>query len=250
MDRLGAHRRSLCRRRFDCAGGRLQCRSDRSRYLSDPVVAQGALLHPESRAQFVRILDQGRTDAMRSLHPNDPMYTYWSYLRDRWPRDAGLRIDHLLLSKEASTRLVASGVDRVVRGEENASDHAPVWIELRDVAPTRRAPGAAPKVASGNRRARKRKGRSHPTSSDRRPLLVIDGDSLRTRAYHALPKSIRRKGNRPAARFLALPICCSAYIAWRGRAPYWLVGTPMRSRLIGTKHSPRIRAGANSMTNC
>ena len=74
--------------------------------------AKDALLRPESRERFARILGQGWTDAIRSLHPNDPMYTYWSYLRNRWPRDAGLRIDHLLLSKGAAKLLVAAGVDR------------------------------------------------------------------------------------------------------------------------------------------
>ena len=61
------------------------------------------------------------------------MYTYWSYLRNRWPRDAGLRIDHLLLSAQAAKRLEAAGVDRAVRGEANASDHAPVWVKLREM---------------------------------------------------------------------------------------------------------------------
>ena len=164
--------------------------------------AKDALLHPEIRARFARILGQGWTDAIRCLHPNDPMYTYWSYLRNRWPRDAGLRIDHLLLSKEAAKRLVASGVDRAVRGEENASDHAPVWIELRDVAPTRRASGAPPKVASGIAERKAQRSKPSPTSADRRPLLVIDGDSFAHRAYHALPKNIRRKGDRPAGAIL------------------------------------------------
>jgi exodeoxyribonuclease III len=91
-----------------------------------------ALLQPESRKKFAGILGQGWIDAIRSLHPGAAIYTYWSYLRNRWPRDAGLRIDHLLLSREAAKRLVAAGVDRAVRGKENASDHAPVWIELRD----------------------------------------------------------------------------------------------------------------------
>ena len=91
-----------------------------------------ALLQPESRARYARLLRQGWCDAVRTLHPDEPMYSYWSYLRNRWPRDAGLRIDHLLLSKQAAKRLVAAGVDRDVRGEDNASDHAPVWIELRD----------------------------------------------------------------------------------------------------------------------
>ena len=81
------------------------------------------------------LLRQGWCDAVRTLHPDEPTYSYWSYLRNRWPRDAGLRIDHLLLSKQAAKRLVAAGVDRDVRGEDNASDHAPVWIELADADP-------------------------------------------------------------------------------------------------------------------
>lgn len=90
-----------------------------------------ALLQPESRACYRRLLDQGWTDALRALHPNEPMYTFWHYLRDRWPRNAGLRLDHLLLSKVAATRLKRAGVDREVRGEAGASDHAPAWIEVQ-----------------------------------------------------------------------------------------------------------------------
>jgi exodeoxyribonuclease-3 len=90
-----------------------------------------ALLQPESRTCYRRLLDQGWTDALRALHPTVPMYTFWHYLREAWPRDAGLRLDHLLLSKTASKRLKRAGVDRQVRGEEGASDHAPAWIELR-----------------------------------------------------------------------------------------------------------------------
>jgi exodeoxyribonuclease III len=93
--------------------------------------ANDALLQPESRAAFRRLLDQGWTDALRTLHPTEPMYTFWHYLRDRWRRDAGLRIDHLLLSPPLADRLVAAGVDRAVRGEAGASDHAPAWIMLR-----------------------------------------------------------------------------------------------------------------------
>jgi hypothetical protein len=164
--------------------------------------AKDALLQPESRARFARILGQGWCDAIRSAHPNEPMYTYWSYLRNRWSRDAGLRIDHLLLSKEASKRLVASGVDRPVRGEESASDHAPAWIELRDVAPTRRRSPTLPKIAPivVEREARATKSPRKPTG--RPPLLVIDGNSFAHRAYHALPKSILRKGDRPAGAIL------------------------------------------------
>jgi exodeoxyribonuclease-3 len=90
-----------------------------------------ALLQPESRAAFRRLLDQGWTDAIRTLHPSDPMYTFWHYQRFRWQRNAGLRLDHLLLSPPLVGRLAAAGVDRDVRGREGASDHAPAWITLR-----------------------------------------------------------------------------------------------------------------------
>ena len=90
-----------------------------------------ALLQAEPRAAYARLLKQGWTDALRQLHPSEPMYTFWDYRRNRWQRNAGLRIDHLLLSKVLKTRLLAAGVDREVRGMENASDHAPVWVQLR-----------------------------------------------------------------------------------------------------------------------
>lgn len=90
-----------------------------------------ALLQPESRAAFQRLLDQGWTDALRERFPHDPPpWTFWSYFREAWPRDAGLRIDHLLLNSLAAERLTDAGVDRAVRGAEGASDHAPVWIDL------------------------------------------------------------------------------------------------------------------------
>jgi exodeoxyribonuclease-3 len=93
--------------------------------------AKDALVQPESRAAFRRLLDQGWTDAIRTLHPSEPMYTFWDYKRDRWRRDAGLRIDHLLLGPPLVTRLAEAGVDRQVRGRGGASDHAPAWIVLR-----------------------------------------------------------------------------------------------------------------------
>ncbi len=71
------------------------------------------------------------TDAIRTLHPSKPMFTFWDYKRNRWPRDAGLRLDHLLLSPKVAPRLTKAGVDRKVRGEEGASDHAPAWIVLK-----------------------------------------------------------------------------------------------------------------------
>ena len=92
-----------------------------------------ALVQPEPRAAYSRLLKQGWTDAIRERHPDEPMYTYWSYWRNRWMRDAGLRIDHILLSPDLARRLEDAGVDCHVRGEENASDHAPAWIVLADV---------------------------------------------------------------------------------------------------------------------
>lgn len=91
-----------------------------------------ALMQPESRALYARLLAQGWTDAIRKKHPHETVYTFWDYMRNRWPRDAGLRLDHLLLSRTLARKLVSAGVDREVRGAQGASDHAPAWIELRD----------------------------------------------------------------------------------------------------------------------
>lgn len=91
-----------------------------------------ALVQAEPRDAFKRLLKQGWTDALRKKHPTDPMYTFWDFRRNRWQRDAGMRIDHVLLSKSLRARLVDSGVDRGVRAMEAPSDHAPVWVELSD----------------------------------------------------------------------------------------------------------------------
>ncbi|SDB58311.1 exodeoxyribonuclease III [Bauldia litoralis] len=96
-----------------------------------------ALFRPEVREAFRKLLAQGWTDAVRKLHPDDRIYTFWKYYRNAFARDAGLRIDHLLLSPELANRAVAAGVDRSVRGREHASDHAPVWIELSGPHPQR-----------------------------------------------------------------------------------------------------------------
>ena len=77
-----------------------------------------------------RLLAQGWTDAIWAANLDETIFTFWDYRRNRWSRDAGLRLDHLLLSPDLAGRLAAAGVDREVRGRENASDHAPVWIEL------------------------------------------------------------------------------------------------------------------------
>src|ERR1700728_1163426 len=188
--------------------------------------AKDALLRREARARFSGLLDHGWLDAIRSLHPDTPMYTFWDYMRNRWPRDAGLRIDHLLLSPQAAKRLAAAGVDREVRGREGASDHAPAGVELREAArresprrsrtgatsrphgnersappPTVEAAQVADKRAAPHAGARDRTSATR-TGAARRPLLVIDGDSFAHRAYHALPKNIRRKGDRPAGAIL------------------------------------------------
>jgi exodeoxyribonuclease-3 len=92
---------------------------------------KNALIQPESRTAFASLVAQGWTDAIRVLHPDQPMFTFWHYMRNRWQRDAGLRLDHLLLSPALAPRLVKAGVDREIRGEDGASDHAPAWIVLR-----------------------------------------------------------------------------------------------------------------------
>ena len=85
-----------------------------------------ALIQPEARAGFAKLLNQGWTDSVRKLCPEEPMYSFWDFRRKRWERDAGLRIDHLLVSKVLKGKLRGAGVDRAVRAMEGASDHAPV----------------------------------------------------------------------------------------------------------------------------
>ncbi|HVG40010.1 MAG TPA: exodeoxyribonuclease III, partial [Chitinophagaceae bacterium] len=91
-----------------------------------------ALFRPEVRAAFEALVAQGWTDALRKLYPKETVYTFWDYFRNAYGRNAGLRIDHFLLSPKVAKRLVAGGVDHTVRGWEKTSDHAPVWIELAD----------------------------------------------------------------------------------------------------------------------
>lgn len=130
---------------------RLEARARELRDLEIPVVIMGdfnvipeprdvkrpqawledALFQPESRAAWRRLVHLGYTDAIRACHPEDGIYTFWDYQAGAWQKDDGIRIDHLLLSPEASDRLVTSGVDRHVRGWEKPSDHVPVWVELR-----------------------------------------------------------------------------------------------------------------------
>jgi exodeoxyribonuclease III len=96
-----------------------------------------ALLQPESRACWERLLEQGWVDAIRRLYPDEAVFTFWDYFRQHWERDAGLRIDHLLLNKPLAKGLRTAGVDTWVRGEAHPSDHAPAWIDVE--LPKRRA---------------------------------------------------------------------------------------------------------------
>lgn len=91
-----------------------------------------ALFRPEVRAAYRSLVEQGWTDALRHLYPEQRIYTFWDYFRNAYARDAGLRIDHLLLSPAVAKRLKSAGVDKAYRGREKASDHAPTWVILRD----------------------------------------------------------------------------------------------------------------------
>ncbi len=97
---------------------------------SETAMATDALIQPETRAKFRTLLFQGWTDALRAVQPTGTAYTFWDYQAGAWPRDLGLRIDHLLLSPAATDRLTHADVDRAVRGGERASDHVPTWVEL------------------------------------------------------------------------------------------------------------------------
>ena len=108
-----------------------------------------ALFRPEVREAFHHLLAQGWTDAQRALHPGERIYTFWDYFRNAWARNAGLRIDHLLLSPSIVDRLVAADVDQQVRSWEKASDHAPTWIELGDADGNRAHRRGRPTTGSG-----------------------------------------------------------------------------------------------------
>src|SRR5215475_9289643 len=191
MERLAEHGRELLAAGVPIvlAGDYNVVPTDRDIYPTKSY-ADNALLQPESRAAFQRLLDQGWLDAIRTLH-SEPMYTFWDYLRNRWPRDAGLRIDHLLLSKDAAKRLIDAGVDRDVRGKDGASDHAPAWVILKDAKQRREHRTKAAELE-------KRSTKVSNTGPSSRPLLVIDGDNFTHRSYHALPKTILGRGGKQA----------------------------------------------------
>ena len=131
---------------------RLQAHADKLRSFNLPVAMAGdynvmptdldtykpqkylknALFRPESKAAFKALIDSGWTDVIRHLYPNEPIYTFWDYLRNAYGRNAGLRLDHFLLNEKLKDRLVSASVDKAVRGWDHSSDHAPVWIELSE----------------------------------------------------------------------------------------------------------------------
>jgi len=127
-----------------------------------------ALLQPESREAYARLLKQGWVDSLRALHPDERVYTFWDYFRNHWARNSGLRIDHLLVNEAARAQLRSAGVDRWVRGEGHASDHAPAWIELsepragsrRRAAKAADAPDRAPPAGASRSPARRKSSRS------------------------------------------------------------------------------------------
>ena len=169
--------------------------TDRDIYVSKSgTYAKNALVQPESRHRFRKLQAQGWVDAIRKLHPDEPMYTFWDYLRNAWPRDSGLRIDHFLLSPEAAARLVAAGVDRNERAKPKASDHAPAWIELDAGGKMPRRTPKPPAKPTEPKSAPATE--SKPKAKGARPLLVIDGDNFAHRSYHALPKSIQGRGGK------------------------------------------------------
>jgi exodeoxyribonuclease III len=212
MKRLIAHAAHLCAAqvRVVLAGDYNVVPTDRDIY-SLRSYTDNALVQPQPRKLFKQMLEQGWTDAIRGRRPDAPMYTFWDYRRNRWPRDAGLRLDHLLLSSEAAERLVDAGIDRDIRGLENASDHAPAWIVLGD-APNRSRSTvlkAQPKLPV----------KPKLPQAAKRPLLVIDGDSFAHRSYHALPKTIFRTDGSPAGAILGFAnILIRLYLAEKPRA--------------------------------
>ncbi|WP_260483393.1 exodeoxyribonuclease III [Sphingomicrobium flavum] len=134
MDKLAAHAQTLLaeEKPVVLAGDYNVIPEDRDTF-SVKAMASDALMQPESRAALRKLAYQGWTDALRQVHPDeDKLYTFWDYQAGAWQRDAGFRIDHFLLSPQAADRLAGAGVHKWARGEEKASDHAPVWVQLHD----------------------------------------------------------------------------------------------------------------------
>ncbi len=133
MDRLATHAATLLSQEWPVvlAGDYNVIPTDADTF-SVRAMAGDALTQPASRHRYRALLAQGWTDALEVRHPGGGPWTFWDYQAGAWARDAGFRIDHLLLSPSAADRLIEAGVDKAVRGQEKASDHAPAWVELAD----------------------------------------------------------------------------------------------------------------------
>ncbi len=134
LERLIAHARTLLATELPvvlCGDYNVIPTSSHDDTFSVRAMAQDALMQPESQAALRRLLFQGWTDGLRARQPKGALYTFWDYQAGAWARDAGFRIDHLLLSPAAADRLTDAGVDKAYRGRERASDHAPTWVTLR-----------------------------------------------------------------------------------------------------------------------
>jgi exodeoxyribonuclease III len=243
LRRLSAHAAELLAARVPVvlAGDFNVVPTDRDIYPSKSW-AEDALVQPASRAAYADLVQQGWLDAIRSLNPTEPMYTFWHYLRNRWERNAGLRIDHLLLSPTAAQRLQAAGVDRAVRGRPDASDHAPVWADLSDEDGKRRRRADPARSKSSSTQSQRR---SNARSSDllgARPLLVIDGDSFAHRSYHALPKSIQQKDGKGGGAIVGFANSCCAFTMRSDRERFLSDGTPWTCLRKGTRNFPLTRA--------
>ena len=216
-----------------------------------------ALLQPESRARFARLLDQGWVDAIRTLHPDEPMYTFWDYMRNRWPRDAGLRIDHLLLSRQAAKRLVAAGVDRdVARQGRCQRPCAGLGRAARCRAASRAASALACEECPAAKPARGKSGRQEPA-----PAIARRRRSARTeltpppaaghrRRFVCAPRLSRAAENHPAARATgppapssASPICCCGSTARSSRARCWSAGTRYDAPTYRHEQFPAYQSG-------
>jgi exodeoxyribonuclease-3 len=161
FDRLAKHARTLLRSGAPVvlAGDYNVMPTDLDVYKPERWV-DDALFRPEVRAAYRSLVAQGWTDAIRALHPTERIYTFWDYWRSAFGRNAGLRIDHLLLSPSLAPRLKAAGVDKAVRGRPHASDHAPTWIELSDAKKRVAAKKPAAKTKPSQRSSRGTKARS------------------------------------------------------------------------------------------
>ena len=153
-----------------------------------------ALLQPEPREAFAGVLSQGWTDALQTAHPKDKFFTFWDYRRKRWERNAGLRIDHVLVSR--SLEVVDAGVDREERGRENASDHAPVWAQLRPAKPRRTVQAASMAgTATGTGAAKPAKARRSAPKQDQESQALVRYHAKRDFTKTAEPAATPLRGS-------------------------------------------------------